>query len=141
MTRLPWRAVIAALAVGVAAPFAWAVLMLALLWLATCATAQAAESPPRVMLEITGRSMEPTLRAGERHALIVVPFTAALRGAVIVWRDNPNGKLVAHRCIKFGVAGNGEPYAVTKGDANAERDFVRVSRDQFRGIIDVPVRR
>ncbi len=100
-----------------------------------------------------GESMMPRIRRGD--FLVVVPATlkTARIGDIIVYRRRLRRDLLtAHRVIRKGVQ-NGQPYLVTKGDANTARDLPilypelvmgRVARIERVGrtlALDTPLRR
>ncbi len=63
---------------------------------------------------------------------------ADLRGLVIAFRDERIGKLVAHRCVGQGKAGNGKTWYATKGDGNEVRDPIRREYSEIVGVLDLP---
>jgi signal peptidase len=89
---------------------------------------------------ITSGSMEPGIRAGD--LVILVPITAeevgtsSLTGAV-VQVNNPvrPGDLLVHRVVGKDPAGA----IITKGDANASRDYAPVQPSQVLGVARIRV--
>lgn len=112
--------------------------LLAALVLATACTETAPDCkypvPFQCRVGPTG-SMLPTYRGGELVWAVPTDIRKLKERDIIVWRWEAKCLNVFHRVWKLGVAGNGEPYVITKGDANAWPDEVAVTARELRGIV------
>lgn len=84
--------------------------------------------------------MKPVLQGGERIKVLPCAIENVPVGSVVVFEQTAEPQFVCHRVIYKGRAGNGGIYLITKGDNNRERDPIPVSKDNYIGILDIPIK-
>ncbi len=83
-------------------------------------------------LQVNGASMEPALTKGD-ILLYGSPQGPPAVGQVVIYRDGLSGDLTAHRVIELGQDGLGW-WARTKGDANAEPDYLYLRQSNLKAV-------
>jgi len=95
----------------------------------------------REVFVVRSGSMSPSIKTGD--AVIVSTIdnesTRILRvGDIITFEPASNNSiLISHRIVEVMFGTSGEPFYVTKGDANASRDTELVSLDRIVGRVDM----
>lgn len=81
-------------------------------------------------------SMRPLLREGDVIRVLPIPMERVREGHVI-HVDPVSRPAYAHVVLRVSRAANGELCFITKGISNSERDPIRVSEADYRGVLDV----
>ena len=115
-------------------------LVLTLLLLQTPVMGQERPKAPCLMRVAYTGSMIPTLVGGEVVRVLACAIENVPVGSVVVSERIGAGIYPCHRVIYKGRAANGGTYLITKGDNNRERDFIPVSKEDFIGVVDLPIK-
>lgn len=81
--------------------------------------------------------MAPVIKKGDQFVLIPKPIEDVLTGqdGEFVGRYDAGRELnIIHRALVKGRAANGEWYIIAKGDANSDRDYVRIHTGNYLGV-------